>query len=197
MLWKFYEFDGISSEVLKAPNQFVGEGDWGEGGGECLAPCSSEPCFESIVTCFTQACVWCAYWRTTMVSLICSVLGFPNNSSLTRLLSSWRTWWTMSPRWRRILAELQAGHGEVGGQLCQIMWPSYPLVHHTLETYNYNSVVDEPLKGQVTTTELPRFLSGNLSCKLSYFPPHTTSVTTYINGCGSIVGRKCKWWLSR
>lgn len=148
---------------------FVGEGE----GAGCLAPCSSEPCFESIVTSFTQACVWCADWQTTTVSLICSVLGFPKNSSLTRLLLTWRTWWTMSPRWRRILAELQAGHGEVGGKLCQIMWPSYPLVHHTLETC-YNSVVDEPLKGQVTTTELPRFLSGNLSCKLSYLPPRTT-----------------------
>jgi len=40
MLWKFYEFDGMSSEVLKTSNQFVGEGEG------CLAPCSSEPCFE-------------------------------------------------------------------------------------------------------------------------------------------------------
>jgi hypothetical protein len=32
MLWKFYEFDGISSEVLKTPNQFVGEGE-GKGRG--------------------------------------------------------------------------------------------------------------------------------------------------------------------
>jgi hypothetical protein len=27
MLWKFHEFDGILSEVLKTPNQFVGEGE--------------------------------------------------------------------------------------------------------------------------------------------------------------------------
>jgi hypothetical protein len=27
MLWKFYEFDGMSSDVLKTPNQFVGEGE--------------------------------------------------------------------------------------------------------------------------------------------------------------------------